>query len=120
MGSALVCRDIQRNNNVSETILVPTIAIDDIPKTACDLIWVDVEGAELQVMQGATLTVEQFHPQLIIECHEVEHRLWLQAWLNRAGYNTAIVHNPTREINAPDWDQNTHLIATYWRYRGTW
>lgn len=120
MESALVVRDLLREDAVSETIKVKTISIDDIPKTSCDLIWVDVEGAELQVMMGATRTVEAYHPQLIIECHEVEHREWLMTWLNRAGYNLAIVHNPNVDQGNSLWDRNTHLIAQHWRWRGTW
>lgn len=120
MQSALVCRDLLREDAVSMTIQVPTIAIDDIPKTACDLIWVDVEGAEVQVMMGATRTIEAFHPQLVIECHEVEHRAWLETWLRRAGYNLAVVHNPTINQDNSLWDRNTHLIGSHWRYRGTW
>lgn len=120
MQCALSIRDVLGNNNVSEAIRVPTISIDEIPKTACDLILVDVEGAELQVLQGATKTIEAWRPQLIIECHEIEHRDWLQTWLTRTGYNVAIVHNPAHEFSDWRWNQHTHLIAQYWRYRGTW
>lgn len=120
MESALKVRDLLRNDQISRTIEAPTISIDDIPKQACDLIWVDVEGAEVQVMMGATLTVEAFHPQLVIECHEIEHRNWLETWLRRAGYNLAVVHNPNHEQNDSRWDRNTHLIAQHWRFRGTW
>lgn len=120
MSGALVCRDLMREDAVSALVSMPTLAIDSLPKEHCDLIWIDVEGAELQVIQGATRTIEAFKPQIVVECHEVENRYWIQAWLNRAGYNTAIIHNPTREHGHRDWDRNTHLIATHWRYRGTW
>jgi FkbM family methyltransferase len=118
--SALACRDVRRDSGVSEVIEVATIAIDDIPKAGCDLIWVDVEGAELQVMQGATRTIEAHRPMIVVECHEVENRDWLIRWLTRAGYNLAIVHNPAHDLKDSRWDQNTHLIGYHWRYRGNW
>lgn len=120
MQSALACRDLLREDGIDEVIRVPTISIDNIPKDSCDLIWVDVEGAELQVMMGATRTIEAYHPMLVIECHEVEHRDWLFRWLNRAGYNTAIVHNPTVDVSDPNWDRVTYLIGYYWKFDGIW
>jgi len=120
MQSALACRDPLRDEAVSATIQALTVAIDDIPKTACDLIWVDVEGAELQVMMGATRTIEAFRPQIVVECHEIEHRDWLTTWLRRAGYNLAVVHNPAHNQDDSRWDRNAHLIGTHYRYRGTW
>lgn len=120
MSSALACRDIMREDAVSMTVASPTITIDDIPKAACDLLWVDVEGAEVQVMMGATRTIEAFHPQIVVECHEVEHRAWLEVWLRRCGYNLAVVHSPELNLDDPRWDARSHLIGTYWRYRGTW
>lgn len=120
MQSALACRDLLRENAVDSTISVSTLSIDMIPKTSCDLIWIDVEGAEVQVAMGATRTIEQYRPMLVIECHEIEHRDWLFRWLNRAGYNTAIVHNPAVDSNDPNWDRFTHLIAYYYKFNGVW
>lgn len=120
MQCALAIRDVMGDQAVTETIRVPTISIDTLPLTACDMILVDVEGAELQVMQGATRIVEAFRPQLIIECHEYEHADWLQTWLTRVGYNIAIVHNPAHDFGDRRWGQHVHLIAQHWRYRGTW
>lgn len=119
MSSALACRDILRDDGVSETITVSTIAIDDLKLTSCDLIWVDVEGAELQVIQGATRTIEAFKPQLMVECHEAEHREWLQTWLIRAGYNLGLIHEPQRELHQ-DWGRHVYLVASYYRYHGQW
>lgn len=119
MGCAIASRDIQRDHAVLERRRIPTIAIDDIPKEACDMIVCDVEGAELMVMQGATRTIENFHPELIIECHEVENRVWLEHWLLRAGYNVAIVHEPHREMH-DEWGRHVFLVAQYYRFRGSW
>jgi FkbM family methyltransferase len=120
MNSALACRDLMREDAVDEVIRVQTLAIDTIPKNACDLIWVDVEGAELQVLMGATRTIEAYRPMLVIECHEIEHRDWLTTWLERAGYNLAVVHNPTVDSSDPNWARFTHLIGYYYKFNGVW
>lgn len=120
MQSALACRDLLREQSISRTERIATIAIDDIPKNSCDLIFVDVEGAEIQVLQGATRTIEAYHPQLIVECHEIEHREWIRVWLSRAGYNVSTIHDPKYALSDPRWEQCAHIVAQYWQYRGTW
>lgn len=117
MSSSLACRDIMRDAGVSSVTDVKTIAVDELKLERCDLLMVDVEGAEVQVLQGATRTVEQFHPDLIIECHEREHRDWLTTWLERAGYNLAHVHEPQRELH-DEWGRHVYLIGSYYRPRG--
>ena len=119
MSSALACRDILRDGGVAETIRVATIAIDDIPKQACDLILVDVEGSEVQVLMGATKTIEAWHPDLLVETHEPEHRAWCQEWLLRAGYNVALLHEPHREMS-DEWGRHVYVVAQYYRFRGSY
>lgn len=112
--SALACRDINRSNGVTSTVEVPTIAIDDLNISDADLIIVDVEGAELDVLRGATQTIERCKPDVMIECHERENRLWLADWLERCGYNLAHVHDAKR--NSDDqWGRFVHLIGQYYR-----
>ena len=115
--SALACRDTLRETGVTETIKATSISVDGLNLEACDLILCDVEGAELQAMMGATATIEEFKPDLLISCHEIEHRQWLSTWLERCGYNVAIVHDPDREVG-DDWQRNVYLIAQHYRFRG--
>lgn len=110
----LACRDLLRGAGVSSQIDVTTLAIDDLGLPHCDMIVVDAEGVEIQVLQGATRTIEAHHPDLIIECHEVEHRAWLETWLGRAGYNVAIIHQPDYSPDHPV----KHLVAEYYRSVG--
>ena len=56
------------------TFSVNCVSLDDFvsrQKIRLDLIKMDVEGAEGSVLEGAVKTLQQFHPILIIELHEV-------------------------------------------------
>lgn len=46
---------------------VPVLTIDSFLLTACDAIWLDVEGCELQALKGAKATIERFSPAIITE-----------------------------------------------------
>jgi FkbM family methyltransferase len=48
----------------NETVL---IMLDDLRLPACDLIYLDVEGAEGEVVLGATQTIEKYKPVIAIE-----------------------------------------------------
>lgn len=46
---------------------VPIVTIDSLELTRCDLIKADVEGMELDVLRGAAVTIDRFHPILYVE-----------------------------------------------------
>lgn len=52
---------------------VRVVALDSLSLPACDLICLDVEGAELGVIIGAQQTIEKFHPVVVIECKQLPH-----------------------------------------------
>jgi len=114
MNCAVACRDIMGDQGVSQTITVDATTVDALNLSACDLIMMDTEGAEVMVAMGAARTIERFRPNLIIECHEIEHRNWLMTWLERAGYNLAILHEPQREMH-DDWMRHVYLIGHHYR-----
>jgi FkbM family methyltransferase len=60
--------------------IVPTLLIDDLNLTECDLIMLDVEGYELHALNGAIETIKKYGPVICIE-HAA-------CWLER--YNTSI------------------------------
>jgi FkbM family methyltransferase len=46
---------------------VPLLTIDSLSLDRCDFMKIDVEGMELDVLQGAAHTLEQFRPRLYVE-----------------------------------------------------
>ncbi len=49
---------------------VPTLQIDDLGLTVCDLIALDLEGWELYALRGALITIEKCRPVLCIEVNK--------------------------------------------------
>jgi FkbM family methyltransferase len=47
---------------------VPMVTLDSCKFPFCDLLKVDVEGFELQVLQGAEQLIEEHEPAIIMEC----------------------------------------------------
>jgi len=79
--------------NSYEGDLQITLIIDALPIERCDLIKIDVEGSEVQVLEGAKETIMRFRPTLVIECfNSMMHlrgrsREHLVAWLAEADYD---------------------------------
>jgi len=46
---------------------VPVMTIDGLELDACDLIWLDIEGAEADAIKGAMATIEKFSPIIVLE-----------------------------------------------------
>lgn len=46
---------------------IPMISIDDVNLTTCDFIKIDCEGAEPDILEGATKTIEKYRPTMLIE-----------------------------------------------------
>lgn len=68
--------------------VVPTLALDDLLPTlasAVSCIKLDIEGAELDALLGATATLEQFRPALCVEVHP--------RMLRSAGHEPVQVHD---------------------------
>ena len=54
---------------------VPTIVIDSLNLTGCDLIQLDIEGYEYKALLGAKNTIQKYKPVLCVE--------FCEKWLNR-------------------------------------
>lgn len=66
---------------------IPMLRIDDIVgEVPVDALVLDVEGSELQAMQGAARTIERDHPLIWFEC--AEHHDEILALLQSYGYVT--------------------------------
>lgn len=74
---------------------VPVITIDSLDLASCDLIILDVEGAELAAFRGAERTLRKFRPVVHFEEKRLGQKYYglppkaAQTWLERMGYRVA-------------------------------
>ena len=92
-------------------VLVETVSLDEFfagQATWPDLIKIDVEGAELDVLQGARRIIAQHHPVMFVEVHPRQFRRQRRAGLRRFCVRTATRSNasPATAETAPDWSQS--------------
>jgi FkbM family methyltransferase len=66
---------------------VEIAAIDRLGINHCDLMKVDVEGMEVEVLEGACKTIERFKPVLFIENNTVEGSTAILTLLDELGYD---------------------------------
>lgn len=72
----------------------PEVTIDWLDVKKCDLIKIDVEGSELDVLEGAVNTITKFKPLLQVECSEGDdNEAAIQALLRSHGYETYWLYN---------------------------
>lgn len=81
-----------------DILLLP---IDALGLTACDAIWLDVEGSELPALRGAIKTLRQFHPVVICEekrlgRHFGYHDAEIEDYLSQQGYEFIESHYSDR------------------------
>lgn len=70
IGSHQIETEENKNNkhfDVLGTENVEVCTIDSLSLDDCDLIWLDVEGYEIQVLEGAKETIERCRPVIIVE-----------------------------------------------------
>ena len=73
-----------------------------------NLIKIDVEGAELDVLRGASEVLQSAKPVVYIETHSAALDQQCQEELGRLGYGVRRL-----ESNSPTGEQTSHLIATF-------
>lgn len=68
------------------TIMVPVVRLDSMLQTipTVNFVKIDVEGAEVDVLNGGRELIQQHHPMLMVACHNTAPALW--DVLNGAGY----------------------------------
>ncbi|MGH3183647.1 MAG: FkbM family methyltransferase [Streptosporangiaceae bacterium] len=69
----------------SATAEIPCLSLDSLPWSRLDLIKIDVEGMELEVLEGARQAIERWRPMIIAESLK-DHQARLEPWLKQAGY----------------------------------
>lgn len=80
---------------------IPMRRIDTLELPECDLIWLDIEGYELNALIGAEQTIEKYWPAIIIEDNGTSERMGIPhnaatEWLYHHGYINAIKYGQDR------------------------
>jgi hypothetical protein len=81
-----------------------TVSLDTLLQDAEDpiLLKIDVDGAELDVLRGATRILDDRRCVLVIETHSPELEEQCQTYLQSKGYDTRIIKNGWYRIIVPE------------------
>lgn len=94
-------------DNVSDPITVQVAALDSLFGTADlprpDLIKIDIEGAEVEALQGAVTTLNSCRPLLVIELHRTNDAVMRR--LDELNYE-AVVLGSSISVQDVTWDAN--------------
>jgi len=90
-------RFVQEGVVLAEARTVPSVTLDELLRDAdrCDLIKLDIEGAELHALRGAAASLDRFRPALLLEVNPAmlaangTSAADLLDWLRQRGY---VVH----------------------------
>jgi FkbM family methyltransferase len=92
----------------AKTVAIQKITLDALGLTSVDLIKIDIEGMELEALEGGRQLVEKYHPILLIEQIKIG-RDQLRPWLQERGYtvfnagiNLLAIHNTDATLNELD------------------
>ena len=69
----------------SKMVEVPTVSLDSLNLARVDLIKIDVEGMEMDALNGAAQCIGKLHPILLIETIKSDKSA-IAAWLDNLGY----------------------------------
>jgi FkbM family methyltransferase len=89
----------------ANTVPIQKLALDSLELPRVDLIKIDVEGMELEALEGARQTIEKNRPVLLVESIKAGDEL-LSAWLQardykviKAGINILAIHNNDKTLS---------------------
>jgi len=106
--------DVNRINNwggleLENTVVgepVEAITIDSLELSGCDFLKIDVEGMELQVLQGAEETIQKYQPIIYTEADREDKKASLFAYLRSHGYrlyrHEPPLYNPNNFFHNPE------------------
>src|SRR5262249_25142805 len=111
-------------DKAAEAISVPVRALDSYELERVDAMKIDVEGAELDVLKGATRTIERARPLLLVEIEHRHHAGSIELvfdWLAQTGYEGMFLLpgrglRPVREFSASEHqrlDASGHPTGLY-------
>jgi hypothetical protein len=83
------------------TVDFPGITFDDYAAKAgisrVDVVKIDVDGGEMDVLEGMRGTLERFHPHISVELHSPELHARVATFLAGLGYKMTLVDPPAYE-----------------------
>jgi FkbM family methyltransferase len=113
VGTCSIRRDGKTNNHEGITHVVPngvipTLRIDDLALRVCDLIYLDIEGGELQALRGAQETLRRCRP---VVCCEINKNLafvnvteeQIVTFIQDRGYRFALQVGSDRAFTPVEW-----------------
>ncbi len=81
----------------------------DSYKLKPDIMKIDVEGFELEVLDGAIKTIKKYHPKIIIETHSRALEKHTNEFLSKSGYKLAHEGRSVYNVNK-EFDKVTNLF----------
>ena len=90
---------------------IKTVKLDDYSFNRVDLLKIDVEGFEIEVLQGAKITITRHRPKIIIETHSKNLRKVCHEFLSSLGYSLRLEGRTVVSKN-PGMDRITNLFYT--------
>ena len=100
--------DMANNIGEGEKIEVKFRTLDSY-KIKPDIMKIDVEGFELDVLEGAVETIKKFHPKIIIETHSKELEKRTKEFLSRFDYRLKHEGHSVYNVNGK-FDKVTNLF----------
>ena len=94
-------------HNVSCITLDTAINLFPVPS----FVKVDVEGSELEVINGSQKLIKDFKPNWLIEIHKVNLGEKIHKILSDNEYDLEIVRHPTYKKDSDTWRKHYYLLA---------
>lgn len=88
---------------------IKTVKLDEYSFDRVDLLKIDVEGFEVEVLQGAKETITKYHPKIIIETHSKSLRKACHELISSLGYSLRMEGRTIVSKN-PRMDRVTNLF----------
>ncbi len=81
----------------------------DSYKLKADLLKIDVEGFEIEVLEGTIKTIKKYHPKIIIETHSRALEKQTKEFLSRLNYDLKHEGRSAYNVNK-EFDKVTNLF----------
>ena len=99
VASLEIVREFAIGPNTTEVqgVSVDTV-VGKMALSRVDVVKIDVDGAEMDVLEGMRGVIEKFHPHLSVELHSPELYAQVKAFLEGYGYEMKLVDPPAYEL----------------------